>query len=797
MAPQDWLIRKQLGLIIMGKWGTRRKPLVAPGGWFRMVSRPPGPSLRSSEGAATPILGFLIAGVIFVGSIGSVLMVTRTSTNTPATSAANVAVLGAQAKAMAGFLVGSPGYASDGGDWAAGGANGTGATMRAENLSRLGLLDGTRQDPTLISYVKLENLRHAPLAANPTDGYVNYPEAKRSLGLGDGVDFHVRAYPTLASVQACLRSPSACGKDQALSVAYIGHVNETARSAAGGNPAAGLGITAPTCSASPLPNAYRLTSTVYNNGTTSTQFVAAFEGTLLPVGATVPAVVGRTTNSFLVAPSSKATLSVDIPAILGRACGLGSLLSVTVVDQGQSLASATRALSAANAASGVLAPADDYYIETTSPYTLTGQQVTLRYDGSKLPLLGTMMLKVYSGPAEGSPGSAVYSVTFTASPVPAQRTLSFTLPAGQYTAALYDGSTVTSGTQRSLQSLLVTSSPPAGYTPQSQDQPSGPITYTAKAGVGNEVAMIDSLVQGFCPTYQDSKSATPVNYTVNWRTRCSSFKPAPSGQYGDVFPDGARATTCSGGDGQGDSQGDDCNNAVTQSLAAALGARLHDAKGHPTTNYTNTLVVGSNVDHAVLSASSAKWSISDWVTAGGVLVVFGSDAQRYTWLEPIYHAMIQSSSGGIASPDAGHPVLNTPDVLDWGSYSNRGQSWVLQAQPGPSGAQALPFTNVVLQGAQPILTLSNPGAIGGGKVILTTWRAYDVYNGQRDPTTTFTQGRMLMNNLLMQQYQDLFLDYGPPLPAHADVVPSLRTMQVWDPAFAQPVQVTFLVYTFT
>ncbi len=54
-----------------------------------------------------------------------------------------------------------------------------------------------------------------------------------------------------------------------------------------------------------------------------------------------------------------------------------------------------------------------------------------------------------------------------------------------------------------------------------------------------------------------------------------------------------------------------------------------------------------------------------------------------------------------------------------------------------------------------------------------------------DPVTA--EGLKLINNLLMQGYRDLFLDYGPPLPAEGrDVIPAVRGADICHPGFDDP-----------
>jgi hypothetical protein len=183
-----------------------------------------GSGFKKDEAAASGMLAFLIAGVIFTGSIGAILITSHKAGGPSiAQDDHKAASYGAQAKSLADTLVGSPGYSQPTGT-----QTGTSApaankdwTANPDAMIRLGLMDPS--DPTLLSYAKLDNLRRAPLASSGSDGYVNYEEARHSLGLDQsGLGFHVRAWPDLGEVQRNLDAGQTFGAN--LSVAYLGHM---------------------------------------------------------------------------------------------------------------------------------------------------------------------------------------------------------------------------------------------------------------------------------------------------------------------------------------------------------------------------------------------------------------------------------------------------------------------------------------------------------------------------------------------------------------------------------------------
>ena len=109
---------------------------------------------------------------------------------------------------------------------------------------------------------------------------------------------------------------------------------------------------------------------------------------------------------------------------------------------------------------------------------------------------------------------------------------------------------------------------------------------------------------------------------------------------------------------QGDVFGDDVNGA--SDIAGVIGRY-------------STVIVGSEISQNCLTPSSVKNAIADWVQAGGNLVVLGTYDSQSRWLEPIYHAAQTTANGGIRSPDATHPILVSPEHLEYPRYLHRGR----------------------------------------------------------------------------------------------------------------------------
>lgn len=785
----------------------------------RSVRKPQVQRRLAAESAAvgSSVVAFMVAGVLFMGSVVAVLVVTNNTGSKGSTDESSAAAMRIQARDLAGTVLASPGFGAGGVDWADG-ANHVGHTMSAENLDRLGLLDDQSVEPNMLEYAKFQNLRRGKYAADPTDGYVDYQEAVHSLGLdAAGLDFHMRAYPALDSVVQMLRDGA---RDRNLRVAYVGDIDVQDTTAAGPpvSPTEGLTYTTPVCTVdnAASPRMFRITTTVHNGGTTPTQFTAV---TVADLGV---AVQTQNTNGYLVAAGADVPLSIEVANLAGRSCGAGHSVTFDLYDpvHAKLLTIAHTFTAAEGTAAGTPAGTTPrgLSIDTGSQNYRPTQHVILSYTGANMGNNDRLFLRVCKGTTECTAApdlvyvkdSASGGKTFAAGNSNNGRTVDIgALPSGEYTAWLYDcepyvckggsgsgGSnyavTTTAGAVRATEKILVTDAAVGGYTPQGTTVTT--TTYSASTPGAVEVSYLETLVDQFCPTFFDSKSSSPLGgwAAATWDTRCA-FKGAQA-QPGDVFPDSKKVMN------------DD------------LPARLLNADGTPNYDVTNVLVVGSNVDQNAMTSQSAKGTIRDWVVGGGTLIVFGSAEGNVNWLEPMFHSAIRAGGGGISTPDISHPILHTPDELDdpAHNYDARGEAWRFNgptAQVQSNESTAL-FTNVIVSGdaqtGNPLLADSKPGAIGNGSIILTSYLPYDLYNdpgksGQQSsgpnacpsPTTTGAcEAMKFIHNLLMSGYGDLYLDYGPECPQNTNCIPEVRTAQIRHPQFQDPIQLRLNVFVF-
>lgn len=202
-----------------------------------------------------------------------------------------------------------------------------------------------------------------------------------------------------------------------------------------------------------------------------------------------------------------------------------------------------------------------------------------------------------------------------------------------------------------------------------------------------------------------------------------------------------------------------------------------------------TVVIGSEVKQTALTPSDTKRGIADWVTAGGNLIVLGTKKQVSQWLEPIYSAAQVNANGGIGAPDPTHPILSSPDRLDYARYLDRGRAWDIDKDE--------PFTHVLSRGTsgnsvQDTLSVSAPGSIGDGTVVLTSYMPGSLTDPQ-DPM----EAKRFLNNLMSQSYTMLFLDYGPAIPDGVPVGSAQRLVAVPHPNVpGAVVEVRLVMYLF-
>lgn len=207
-------------------------------------------------------------------------------------------------------------------------------------------------------------------------------------------------------------------------------------------------------------------------------------------------------------------------------------------------------------------------------------------------------------------------------------------------------------------------------------------------------------------------------------------------------------------------------------------------------NGYTTLVIGSEVSQTSLNPATIKYAIRDWVKdKGGNLVVLGTYEQQSRWLEPVFHAAQETAGGGISAPDPTHPILGTPDPIDYERYMDRGRAWRIK-----DGSE---FTHVLNRGStgnsqDDTLAVSTPGAFNDGTVVLTSYMPGSLTDPQDD-----TEALRLMNNLVSQGHSMLFIDYGPPIPDGVPIGSASRLVVVPHPNVpGVDVEVRVVMYLF-
>lgn len=201
-----------------------------------------------------------------------------------------------------------------------------------------------------------------------------------------------------------------------------------------------------------------------------------------------------------------------------------------------------------------------------------------------------------------------------------------------------------------------------------------------------------------------------------------------------------------------------------------------------------TLVVGSEVSQTALNSAQTKYAIADWVQQGGNLIVLGTYKQQSNWLEPVYHAAQVNANGGISTPDPTHPVLASPNRLDYQSYLDRARAWDIDKDA--------PFTHVLSRGTGgsssiDTLAIAAPGAYNDGSVILTSYMPGSITDPQDD-----REAMRFLHNLFSQSYNMLFLDYGPTIPEKAPVGSAQRLVAIPHPNVpGSVVEVRIVMYT--
>src|ERR1051325_4536988 len=91
--------------------------------WMGQARRP------MDDQAVAQVAAFMVAGIVFLGSIGSLLVVSKH--RAPNAAPVEDADMQAKAEALSRIILGSPGYTTSGKDWADGAQPGTGISANA------------------------------------------------------------------------------------------------------------------------------------------------------------------------------------------------------------------------------------------------------------------------------------------------------------------------------------------------------------------------------------------------------------------------------------------------------------------------------------------------------------------------------------------------------------------------------------------------------------------------------------------------------------------------------------------
>lgn len=736
------------------------------------------PRFWGSTQGTTQVLPFLVGTLVFAGTFGVVVHdAVNTSRQASEVSEANLA---AEAVGIADAILGSPGKGWYTSVNCAAGGQATASNLKPDALQRLGLAaEPSCAQPGSafnLSYDKIENLGQAMYDPNPANGKVDYLEARKSLGLErTGEDFHIRSWPVLQSTQSILEKGY---RDPNQKVAYIGAYEEQNSQGGQGQKQVNFQIQKSCGMTDGIIDGTGLLYTeawvdVTNNGTTAAGFELQFsvplkDKTVVVLRHTpiIPAPIQIVTKD----PITGAILSVITEYSHHKAVvrlaktsdwewAGAAEVSVTIGDNARKVGDCKISYSGVTMTTLTKVPLVQAWADRLENVLKNGKtspdpQIYYQgYDGRGNPadvtawnlyLYNSLGVQVASKTdLKKGGGSASFSLTV----------------ADTYHAKLMMITLI----ERSSDYVNVLTTEGSSFTPSTQ---TGSITYVPKASVVPEISYLSDLVQAFAPkVYSNTYSSAQVPYAAG----------------GDVFPDQKKSLN-------DDLRGyliDDQGDADPSNDVATLA------------NY-NVLVVGSNVAHSAMTSQTIKDAIKDWVYAGGELVVFGSSAQAVEWLKPIFDAGLKSASGGISTPDVDHPILKSPNKLDYSSYSSFGTAWDYGG-----GADAGHFSHVVVQDAKDVLAVSNAGEFGLGTVVLTSFQPWDiganggpVGNCVVSSRTSDCQSLQAIQNFLTLQYRAYYLDYGPAIPNGKDVGVTSRLVTVYDPLTKSMIEMQVQIFVF-
>lgn len=183
----------------------------------------------------------------------------------------------------------------------------------------------------------------------------------------------------------------------------------------------------------------------------------------------------------------------------------------------------------------------------------------------------------------------------------------------------------------------------------------------------------------------------------------------------------------------------------------------------------DVVIVGSEASHHALAPADVKRSITAWIDAGGVLVVFGAAQEPSRWLQSEYGLALSHAPGSPTAPVADHPLLTDPEPLAHASYVYRSRAWQI-----PETAQ---FEHVLTLGAtaeggsMDALALSPPGAYGNGTIVITSYMP-----GALTADAADGEAQKFLHNLLVRATGLPIVDFGPPIPSGIPVAAASRVI---------------------
>jgi hypothetical protein len=583
-----------------------------------------------------------------------------------------------------------------------------------------------------VSYDKITNLYHAAHQSDGTNGYVDYLEAKDSLGLTEeALDFHLRSWPLLSSVREILARGH---RDVLARPLYVGDYVETS------------GVERSVQHSWSIVDASdRVTVrlSITNNGTSATIFAVLFE---IPLDKNA---VGFTLHTPLLAPSA----SQEIQFTLRKSADwqwddpAAQWITFDIQDRDGSIDEGQISLSGVSMTQ--LLTQTTVLVEAENMYWIRDALGSVPVSLNYMAFQGDGTKKKFSDWA---------FLATTPLGVPLTST---TLPNNVFDGEVSFPAVLDGAYKGEVRNDLLTSTWNIDYlnvvpTEISSFTSAATSGYSPTPAVAEEGRYVAALVEEFQPgVFSAAFDHVLVPYVAG----------------GDIYPD------------------------LKHSMNTDLVDALTKPDGTPEYTY-NLLIVGSNVDHRAMTSASAKYAIRDWVLGGGTMMVFGSDQQSIQWLQPLFHASLETANGGLYTPDQDHPVLHVPNQLDYQSYEYSTQ-WGYNA-----GADAS-FTHVVAtEGGGDVMAVGNPGAFGSGRVLLSSWRPYALGPDQAERCPAVLgpedhcESLFLMHNMMTIAYRYLYLDYGPPMPEQANSGAFLKIMNVYHPEVEQMIALHMQVFVF-